>query len=251
MKRKKGFSYGCYRVIRFLIWLFYPKVRTFGLENLPEEPCVICCNHVHFHGPICCELHLPGDHDTWCASEMMELKKVPPYAMDDFWRDKPRWSLWFYHILSWIIAPLAACVFKNARTIPVYRDGGIITTYRMTQEALTSGRSVVIMPEGREPRNHIVYDFQKGFVDVARVYRRKTGKDLCFVPMYIAPALRSMHIGVPTYFDSSRPPAEEKERVRTWLMDEITRVAEELPLHRVVPYPNLPKKDYPKNKPER
>ena len=33
------------------------------------------------------------------------------------------------------------------------------------------------------------------------------------------------------------------------LMDDITRMAVSLPEHTVVPYPNIPKKDYPKNIP--
>ena len=41
-----------YKVLRWLIWLFSPKYRLEGTENLPDEPCVIVGNHSHMYGPI-------------------------------------------------------------------------------------------------------------------------------------------------------------------------------------------------------
>ena len=43
---------------------------------------------------------------------------------------------------------------------------------------------------------------------------------------------------------------QERSRICNYLMDEITSIACSLPRHTVVPYPNIPKKDYPCNIPE-
>lgn len=43
--------------------------------------------------------------------------------------------------------------------------------------------------------------------------------------------------------------AEERKRICDALMDDITAMALSLPEHTVVPYPNIPKKQYPKNTP--
>lgn len=245
---KKGFSYYCYRVIRWLVWLFYPKMEVRGLENLSEEPCIIAANHTQMNGPIAGELYFPGDRAIWCAGEMMELKKVPDYAYADFWSKKPKCIRWFYRILSYVIAPISVCVFNNAHTIAVYRGQKIIQTFRQTQTALEQGKNVVIFPEHEVPHNHIVYEFQEGFVDVARRYYKVTGKELSFVPMYIAPKLKTMYLGKPIAFRSENPIGEERKRICTYLMDQITQIAVDLPEHVVVPYSNLPKKSYPKNK---
>ena len=69
-----------------------------------------------------------------------------------------------------------------------------------------------------------------------------------FVPLYIAPALKSAYIGKPTVFRPEAPIAEERERICAYLRDEITATAEALPEHTVVPYRNIPKRDYPKNR---
>ena len=29
-----------YKIIKGLVWLFYPKMKVMGIENLPEEACI-------------------------------------------------------------------------------------------------------------------------------------------------------------------------------------------------------------------
>ncbi len=248
---KKNFvSYICFRILRGLVWLFYPKTTIEGLENLPKEPCVVVGNHTQMNGPICAELYFPGNRRTWCAHQMMYLKEVPEYAFQDFWSGKPKWTHGFYRLLSYIIAPLSACVFTNAHTIPVFRDNRLISTFKQTVSALQDGANVIIFPECYEPHNHIVYQFQDKFIDVARLYYNRTGTELSFVPVYIAPALKKMYLGKPVKFDAQAPKDEERQRICEYLMDEITDIAVHLPRHRVVPYPNVAKSAYPVNKQE-
>lgn len=244
---KKRLSYLCYRLIRWVIWVFYPKVNIVGSENMPSEPCVVAGNHAQMHGPIACQLYFPGNRAIWCAGEMMEFKQVPDYAYTDFWSKKPTYIRWFYRILSYVIAPVSVCVFNNASTIPVYRGAKIIQTFRQTENHLEQGSNVVIFPEEDVKHNHIVYEFQRGFVDVARQYYKKTGRELSFVPMYLAPKLKTMYLGKPVHFDPHRPIHEERERICVYLMEQITDMAVRLPRHKVVPYPNVAKGEYPFN----
>ena len=238
-----------YKLIKWLVWVFYPKTRIVGAENLPEEPCVIVGNHTQMNGPIVSELYIPGRHYTWCASEMMELREVPAYAYQDFWSGKPKCVRWLYRLLSYVIAPLSVCVFNNAETIPVYHDTRIIGTFRRSVAALQDGAGLVIFPEGGTPYNNILYHFQDKFIDVARYYARKTGRSLSFVPLYVAPALKAAYIGAPIRFDPAAPIDAERRRIKEYLMREITAMAAALPEHTVVPYLNLPRSAYPKNVP--
>ena len=88
------------------------------------------------------------------------------------------------------------------------------------------------------------------WIIIDRLYYRKSGKALCFVPFYVAPALRETHIGEPIRFDPDAPFDAERERIKTYLMDSITAIAESLPEHTVVPYRNIPRREYPKNRSE-
>lgn len=237
-----------YKIVKWFVWLFLPKFKIQGAENLSDEATLIVGNHCQMYGPIACELYIPGKHYTWCAGEMMKIKTVPEYAFRDFWSQKPRWTQPFYKILSVIIAPLASLIFNNANTIGVFRDTRILATFKTTVKRLKEGANVVVFPEHDVKNNNIIYDFQDKFIDIARLYYKKTGKALCFAPMYIAPRLKTMYIGTPTVFNPDLPMEAERERICKYLMGEITRIARQAPLHTVIPYRNIPKKLYPKNR---
>ncbi len=222
-------------------------MKVCGAENLPEGPFIVAGNHSQMNGPIACELYFPGRHYIWCISQMMDMKLVPAYAYKDFWSGKPLSIRWFYKILSYIVAPLAQCVFTNADTIPVYKDRRIIKTVELSLERLEDGNGVIIFPEDYTEHNNIVHDFQRGFVSIAKRYYANNGKCIPFVPLYICPSLKTLYIGKPVTYDPDRPIKEEQERICNYLMDAISEIAYELPRHRVVPYPNISRKEYPYN----
>lgn len=232
-----------------IIRLFYRKPHFEGTEHLPDEPCILVGNHAQMNGPIISELYFPGKPYIWCAGQMMHAKEVPGYAFTDFWSFKPKLLHPFYRLLSYLIVPLSVLLFNNARTIPVYHDTRLLTTFRQSIERLREGRSIVIFPEKNRRYNSILYDFQDKFIDLARFYYRKTGKALLFVPVYNAPALHTTVIGAGVRFDPERPIEEERARLCQAMKDGITALACAMPEHRVVPYRNIPKRLYPKNKP--
>ena len=239
-----------YKAIKWLVKVFYSKIEVVGTEHLPDEPVMVVGNHTQMNGPIACELYFPGNRYTWCAGEMMHLKDVPAYAYKDFWSNKPKYIRWFYKLLSYIIAPLSVCVFNNAQTIGVYHDARIISTFKQTVQRLQEGASVVIFPEHDVPHNHIICEFQDKFIDIAKLYYKRTKRELAFVPLYIAPTLKKMYLGKPIRFCADNPIEEERKRICEYLMKEITEIAVSLPEHTVVPYNNVPKKDYPSNIPK-
>lgn len=248
MKKAKGAR--LYAAIKWAVKACYPKIEVVGQDNLPEEPVILVGNHSQINGPIACELYAPGKHYTWCAGEMMHLKDVPAYAYRDFWSGKPKAVRWFYKLLSYLIAPLSVCIFNNANTIGVYHDTRIISTFKQTVQRLQEGNHVVIFPEHSVPYNHILCQFQDRFVDVAKLYHKRTGKAVCFVPMYLAPKLKKMYLGKPIRFCPDTPLEEERARIIRTLMQEITDMAVSLPEHIVVPYNNIPKKQYRSNIPK-
>ena len=239
-----------FRFVKWSIKVCYPKMQVVGEENLPDEPAIIVGNHCQMNGPIVGELYVPGEPYIWCAGEMMHRKDVPAYAYKDFWSYKPSWSRPFYKLLSYIIAPLSACIFNDARTIGVYHDTRILSTFKNTVKKLQEGKSVVIFPEHDVEHNHIIYEFQDSFIEIAKLYYKKTGKELRFVPMYIAPKLKTLCLGKPIRYRAEEPMDAECSRICTYLMDEITAIAQALPEHTVVPYRNISRKNYVSNIPK-
>lgn len=239
-----------FRILKAIVKLVYPNTQILGLEHLPKEPCVIVANHCQLNGPIVGEIFFPGRRRIWTAGQMMKWKEVPAYAFQDFWSQKPRWMHPFFRLAALLITPLSVCVFNNAHTIPVYHDMRLMTTFRETMAALQAGENIIIFPEHDQKHNHIVYDFQDKFVDVAKMYYKKTGKTLQFVPMYVAPRLKLAVLGAPVPFDPAADAKAERRRICDRLMAAITALAEALPRHTVVPYRNIPKRLYPTNLPK-
>ena len=237
-----------FQIIKSSVRFFYGKMDVVGLENLPENNAILVGNHTQMNGPIAGELFLPDNCYTWCAGQMMHLKEVPEYAFTDFWSQKPKWTHPFYKMLSYFIAPLAVCVFTNARTIGVYRDMRIMSTFKDTIKMLQQDANILIFPEKDEKYNNILYRFQENFIDIAKLYHKKTGVELTFVPVYIAPTLKKMYIGRGIIFHSASSIEEERKRISEYLSEEITDMARSLPLHTVIPYRNIPKKYYLTNK---
>lgn len=235
-------------IIRALVKLLYPEISIVGRENIPDRDAVLVGNHSLMNGPISAELYLPENCYTWCAGQMMNLKEVPEYAYNDFWSEKPKVLRPFYKLLSYIIAPFSVSIFNSARTVGVYHDMRILSTFKSSVAMLDEGKNMVIFPEKNEPCNNIVFKFQDRFVDVAKLYFRTKGKKLCFVPMYIAPKLKKIYIGKGIEFNPENDIAVERERICKYLSKEITNIARELPEHIVVPYANMPRKCFLSNK---
>ena len=194
------------------------------------------------------ELYFPTKKKIWCIGEMMHVKEVPAYAYRDFWSLKPKYLRWLFKLLSYVIAIPAAFLFQHADTVAVYKDARIRHTFRDTDAALEDGANVIIFPERVGEYNEIVNEFQDKFVDVARLYDRKHGKRLAFVPMYIAPRLHTVTFGSPIYFDPEQEIEEQRAVICSYLQQEITRMAKALPRHVVVPYDNVRKREYPISK---
>ena len=236
-----------YLIIKKIVSLVTPVYKTEGTENLPEGPAVYVGNHSQAFGPIAAELYFPREHCTWCVSDMMEKDKVADYAYRDFWSHKPTFIRPVFRLFSYMLPKVSEIIFTNAETIPVYRDTRIIKTFQLSCDKLNTGASIVIFPEEYAEYNNIVHSFQRGFVHVAGYYYRHTGKNIPFVPFYVCPELGKLVFGEQVLYSPENDKDAEAERICTYLQDSISELAYKMPRHRVVPYPNVSKKNYPLN----
>jgi len=239
-KEKQGILF---KIIKGTIRIFYRKREMVGRENIPSEPCLLIGNHAKSHGPLTCELFMP-DARVWCIGEMLSLKEAPKYMFQDFWANKPKWSHPIYKFCAYFMAPIVTYVFKNVHPVPVYKDMRIVRTFKGTVDRLEQGKNVLIFPEHHVRYNEIVNEFQENFVDVARVYYKKHGKALSFVPVYNAVSLKKVVFGKPIVFQPDKPIEQQRKEICDYVKKEITSLAKDLPAHKVVPYDNLPRRKY-------
>ena len=250
MKKKKIsiFSKAVFSVFSYLGKIAYRKTKIIGIENLPKTNTVIVANHAQLNGPIIAQLHLPDNFFIWANGQMFNSFDVPSYAMEDFFPFKKGLARPIFKAASYVLAPLMPCIMENARAIPVYHDARIASTFKTSVKMLMKGRNILIFPECHEKNNNIVNEFRESFVDLARLYFKRTGECLTFVPMYIAPNLKTIVYGKPIKYNSSLDKDEQRTAICEYLKAEITNLAIELPRHIVVPYANINKKNYPMSK---
>lgn len=239
-----------YKLMRSLIRVFYRKREFYGIENLPNEASLIISNHAQMNGPLTSEFFFPTRKYIWCIGQMMKVKEVPAYAYADFWSLKSKYNRWIYKIASYLIAPISSYLFKRADTIAVYKDARMLHTYRETMDRLEENANIIIFPECYTEYNHIVNEFQDKFVDTARLYYKKTGKVISFVPMYNAAKIKKVVIGKPIKYDPNMSMDTQRKVICDYLKNEITQMALDLPVHRVVPYNNVKRRTYRKSKEE-
>lgn len=245
MKKKKGLFF---KLVYLIAKLRVGKYKFVGLDNIPDEPSLIISNHAQTYGPVVSQTRYPFKVHAWCTGEMLNKKEIPEYAMKDFWASRSKFKRGVCRIFIKIIAPFVAHEFNGLNAIGVYKDARIMVTFKHTVELLKQGEHIIIFPEKHSPYNNVINDFQDKFIDVARLYYKTTGKEVNFVPTYIAPRLKTVVFGRPIAFNAKIDVNVLREEIGKYLKEEITNLALELPLHRVVPYENLPKKKYPYSK---
>ena len=94
------------------------------------------------------------------------------------------------------------------------------------EETLQNGDSIVIFPETGLPHfaHGGVNEFYHGFAMLGEIYRRKTGQDVGFCPLYIDKKTRTLRFGeLVTYGDL--PAAEEYRRVSDDVREQMLALA--------------------------
>lgn len=247
-KSPSPLSRGLFLIFKFFFSFRYKRVKIADPEQLETKNTIIIANHAQLNGPIIAQLCLPDNIYIWANGQMVKPRDVPKYAMDDFFPYKKGWTRIFYKIASYLLAPLLPCVMANGRVIPVYHDIRMAATVKNTIKRLSEGKNVMIFPECHEKKNNIVNCFREQFVDVASLYYKRTGEKIRFLPMYIAPKLDLCCFGKSTIFDPEEELAAERSRIAEHLSQEITRIARQLPEHKVIPFDNISHREYITNK---
>lgn len=121
------FSQRTYRILRaFLtVWLriLHPVIHVHGRENIPEGPCMLCCNHSCFSDPV------------WVIV-YGKLSRLP--------RIMAKQELMKLPVLGWLYRKLGA--------FPVDRGATDLKAVQTTLKTLREGNRVLIFPEGTRVR---------------------------------------------------------------------------------------------------
>jgi len=222
-----------------------PKIKHFTkTEEFAKEPCVFMSNHANDYGPVAVRCVPDKKFWTWTAASMLSLRHAPKQIMKTIFPNARGILFVICRILSVIMAFFMVPVFRLARGIPVYRDARLKITYEKTFEKLKKGHDVVIFPECivPNPENPYLDVLQKG---AFRLFTLCKAYDLpCppVYPVYCCKALNKVVAGKRIDFDGENSNSREAEaKLMNEVGDEIKRLAETLPPHKITHYAEIPK----------
>lgn len=205
--------------------LVFPKHKTCWQEEPPPgEAAIYCANHAGAYGPVVMVTNFPRPFRPWVIDQVCFMKTFPAFSRMDFWHPKNPFSKGMFWVLSYLLAPLAKVIFCGVEAIPAHFNDNAHVTIQKSVQTLAEGKNVVIFPENRTPYSEYNEDFSSGFVYVARRYYRKTGQCLRFYPVFACRFNHTIQVGKPTVFRPEADFAEERERIKNYLRDEMTRL---------------------------
>ena len=224
--------YGIKLLMMVLRPFFYNKVM--GRENvrISRDTCAIMvCNHGELYGPIVTNLYVPFSFRPWVVSEMVDPEQISDYI----YRYTIKRQKWlpeaFKKPVADFCAPVLAWIMRSLESIPVYRDQprALIQTFRDTVTAMEAGDNILLFPENPNDPNQAqrgylrdsVGEFYTGFTMLAQLYHQKTGKIVQFIPIYADKKKRTLSFGPAIYYNPDNHPAEEKQRIVTYLRNQM------------------------------
>ena len=193
MTEKKGFG----RQKRYRPWMAFALfcVRVFTKKRkvkgkLVDAPCVYLCRHRDEDGVIGAFTSLKTVLRPWVLSTFTDRKKAIRHFKEYTFSEKSGKGKLFTAIFSPICGFGLWSLVQSVRAIPVYRGEDArksITTIKNSVRALEDGESLLVFPDVDYANDSAQEggEVYKGFVSVDKLYFRRNGEHVKFVPVYM------------------------------------------------------------------
>lgn len=194
-----------------------------------EEPVVFVCNHYEIFGPLAVVTSLPLRFRFWSHSIILEPTRHVEHMAPDAQRAMPFLTLkGARRLLKWI-TPVWERAFRRFDPIPVYKQdmGRQRGSIRRTVAYMCQGDHIVLFPENGLPHysDGGVTPFYRSFTLIGEYYRRETGRQAAFCPVYIDKRGRRFCFGEVVRYGEGEA-AEECERLSAQLRGQLLTMAE-------------------------
>ena len=191
-KRRKYTRKKKYRIwIGFaLFWvkLFTKKRKVVG--ELAPSPCVYLCRHRAADGVIGAFTSLKTVLRPWTLHIFTRYDAALKHLKEYTFPEKSGKSKAFTAVFAPVCALGLSSLVRSARAIPVYRGAEArraITTIKNSVRALEEGDNLLVFPDVdyANADSKTEGEVYKGFVAVDKLYFRRKGERVKFVPVYI------------------------------------------------------------------
>ena len=117
------------------------------------------------------------------------------------------------HNLDFYDVPLRALMQEKMPGVPVYHDNRVIRTFRKSLEYVAQGEHLVIFSEQPAGHGSSEMELNRGFLQVAPLICKRTGKALKFYPVHVDWAARRITVSKPVPYDPALPLKEQEDGI--------------------------------------
>ncbi len=210
-----------YLFFKALINLFTKKYKF--LVNIPKTPTVYVCRHKNLKGVVKVMKSATFDLHPFMLHVFKDFKS----AFNQFYGYTYTKRFKIPKILAllpaFISAIFTSALFRSAKAIPTYRNNvKAFTTLKSACEYLLKGESVIVFPDvDYTNENDGVIDIYSGFLTVEKIYYKKCGEHLPFVPLTVDEKNLEITEFSPLYFNHGKPFEEERQRITKTIISNI------------------------------
>jgi len=211
---------------RGIVRIFTPKKFFIGEEKI-KAPAILVCRHKNNSGPISIMQSASIPIRLWVLDKLTERESCIRHYADYTYSVRYGLPKWISNILAWLAGSFSSALMQSLGAIPVHRGAReIMKTFDLTLQSLKNGEVVGLFADIHyDDDSATVSEMYTGFVHIGRMYRKATGKDLPFYPVYTSTKKRTVLVGDAVMLDPKKPFAEEKQRVVRQLQQSLNQLA--------------------------
>lgn len=174
-------------------------------ENMRQDGgAVYLIHHQNMFGPLHAIGLLPVDAHMWSLSCFFDCKTCFEQFYHYTYRERFGWPKALAFPMAWVASRVVPAVLASFRAIPVYRNEANLSTIRKSLDALCRGENLAIcLDKDYASSDASVGEVYSGFLMLGKLYYRKTGKRLPFVPMYCSRRQRKLCFAEPVYVEET------------------------------------------------
>ncbi len=192
-------------LIRFLAKLKRKQTPRKLVGKTVDGPVVYLCRHLDREGLATAIAYIPEVLRPWVLDKFTSYKSIKDLYVNYTFPVRMGKGKTFSAVVGRLAAHGTNYAVKKLNGIAVYRgeqSAKTITTIKQSVRALEKGDKLLVFPDvdyaDKSAGDEQIY---KGFGVVDKMFRRKTGKKVSFVPVYIGDDVVVLH--KPVYFDGS------------------------------------------------
>lgn len=216
------------RVLRWLYVKCRPGWTVQCKEALPPQA-VYLVHHQNMAGPVNAVAYLPVDVRIWALEPFLNQRQCFEQFYNYTFTQRFKWPRPFAYAAAGLLSLVVPPVVRGLGAIPVYRGGvGSLTTMRASVQDLANGESILLCPDTNydddSPELGQVYT---GFLLLERMYHKKTGRHLPFVPTYYSLRTKQFVVGRSLCFEDGVPFRQQMDAMSVKLRNAINDLGRE------------------------